>query len=103
VRETGGAIRPSLFYKDSCPPCRQLSRVAVTLSLGHVRRVPLSSEEANVLYQDYPDRRGQLMLRDGDDVRFGLAVLRALPRAVVRTWWRAARRAARVLQPGGGA
>lgn len=96
-------IRPSLFYKQSCPPCRQLSRVAVALSLGHVRRVPLASEEAAVLYHDYPQHRGQLMLRDGDEVRFGLAVLRALPRAVVRTWWRAARRAGRTLRAGGGA
>ena len=88
---TTSDIRPSLFYKNSCPPCRQLSRVALVLSLGHIRRVPLDSSEAEVIYAQYPARRGQLMLRHGERVWFGLDVLRAIPMAVLRTWVRAVR------------
>jgi predicted DCC family thiol-disulfide oxidoreductase YuxK len=83
------AIRPSLFYKDTCPPCRQLSRVALVLSLGHVRRVPIRSEEAEAFYASYPEQRGRLVLRHGADVWFGLDVLKAIPGAVLRTWGRA--------------
>src|SRR5690348_10875340 len=85
------AVRPSLFYKDTCPPCRRLSRIAVALSLGHLRRVPLRSEEAKALYARYPDNRGKLMMRHGEDVWFGLDVLKAIPGAVMRTWGRAVR------------
>ncbi len=92
--ETAG-IRPALFYKSTCPPCRQLSRVAVALSLGLVRRVPLSSPQAEALYARYPEHRGQLMLDDGGEVHFGLGVLRRLPQAVVRTAGRALRHALR--------
>lgn len=83
---TSSGIRPSLFYKNTCPPCRQLSRVALVLSVGHIRRVPLDSAEADIIYAEYPDKRGQLMLRHGARVWFGLDVLRAIPAAVVRTW-----------------
>lgn len=86
---TSSGVRPSLFYKNTCPPCRQLSRVALVLSLGHIRRVPLDSAEAEVIYAEYRDKRGQLMLRHGARVWFGLDVLRAIPMAVVRTWLRA--------------
>ena len=86
---TSSGVRPSLFYKNTCPPCRQLSRVALVLSLGHIRRVPLDSAEAEVIYAEFPDKRGQLMLRHGARVWFGLDVLRAIPMAVVRTWLRA--------------
>jgi predicted DCC family thiol-disulfide oxidoreductase YuxK len=89
-QQAASAIRPSLFYKATCPPCRQLSRVAVGLSLGHIRRVPLESDEARALYDRYPEHRGQLMLRHGDRVWFGLDVLKAVPGAVLRTWRRAA-------------
>src|SRR4051812_20610176 len=88
---TTSDIRPSLFYKKGCPPCRQLSRVALVLSLGHIRRVPLDSAEAEAIYAGYPDKRGQLMLRHGARLWFGLDVLRAIPMAVVRTWLRALR------------
>lgn len=95
MTELTSSIRPSLFYKATCPPCRQLSRVAVALSLGLVRRMPLSSEQAEQIYASHPQHRGQLMLRDGTEVYFGLRVLRRLPHAVVRTAIRAIRHALR--------
>jgi hypothetical protein len=75
--------RARLFYDDTCPPCRKLSRLAVVLALGTVRRVPLGSAEAARLHADHPQWAGQLLLlrptRRGDRAHLGLRVFAALP------------------------
>jgi hypothetical protein len=83
------AIRPSLFYKDWCWPCRRLSWVALLLSLGHVRRVPMSSAEAAAFYAQYPHQRGRLVLIHGPQSWFGANALKAIPWVVLKTWARA--------------
>lgn len=92
-------IRPVLSFKPTCPPCRWMSATAVLLSLGHVRRVAVTGDEARALYDRYPAHRGQLVLEDGDRAWFQRQVFLALPLVVVRTWGRAARAAWRVLWP----
>jgi hypothetical protein len=81
---------PALFYKESCPPCRIMSRLAVILALGLIRRIPLDSREAAELYALYPGHEGQLVLVDGSRVSFQRMVYAALPVCVVRRLMRAA-------------
>ena len=71
--------RPTLFYKPTCPPCRWMSKAAVVLSMGVIRRVPISSEEAAVIYREHPGREGQLMLRQGRRVSFQRRVFAEVP------------------------
>jgi hypothetical protein len=88
-----------LFFKETCPPCRALSRLAVAFSLGTMRRVPLGSEEAGALHRRHPHWRGQLLLIDGDRVHLGPEVFRAVPGVIARACWRGLRRAVRGLNP----
>ena len=75
--------RPTLFYKPTCPPCRWMSKMAVILSLGVIRRVPIDSREAAALYRHHPDNEGQLMLREGTRVTFQRRVFAAVPRIIL--------------------
>ena len=84
-----GRGRPRLLYRDTCPPCRALSWLALGLSLGTVRRVPLRSDEAAELYRRFPERRGQLVLAYGDRVAFGRWAVLGAPAMVLRAWWAA--------------
>lgn len=79
--------RRRLFYKSYCAPCRFLSRLAVILSLGAIRRVPLGSAEAAALHGEHPEWRGQLLMLDRDGVRIGPQVFRAVPLAVLSVYW----------------
>jgi hypothetical protein len=78
--------RPALFYKHDCPPCQWMSRLAVILSLGVIRRVPLDSAEAKELYRKFPEHEGQLVLIGVGRPVFGRMVFAALPRTVLVTW-----------------
>ena len=57
--KTPGVI---LLYRATCTKCRALSLVVVSLSLGSVRRVPLSSPEASTLYEAHSMRPGKFAL-----------------------------------------
>lgn len=76
-------IRRHVFYRETCPPCRLLSRLAVLFSLGAIRRVPLGSGEAAALHVEHPEWRGQLLMLDGDAVYLGPRVCRAVPMAIL--------------------
>ncbi|HEX2079686.1 MAG TPA: hypothetical protein VHG08_18365 [Longimicrobium sp.] len=82
-----------LFYRDTCPRCRRLSRLALLLALGRIRRVPLGSPEAEALV-----RAGRLQpVRVGFVWRGGTAlgrgVVPAIAAAVLTTpLWTASRR-----------
>jgi hypothetical protein len=54
--------RAILLYRATCAKCRGISQVIVWLSLGWVRRIPLSSPEAVSLYGKYGVRPGKLAL-----------------------------------------
>lgn len=81
------SIRARLFYNSTCPPCQWMSKLAVMLALGAIRRVPLTGEEARQLYQAHPGREGQLMLQAGQRVVFGRRVFAEVPRCILRAWW----------------
>lgn len=53
---------PLLIYRDTCPKCRFLSRLAVMLSLGSIERVSLVSARAQGLTQEHPEIEGKLTL-----------------------------------------
>ena len=77
------SAQPSLLlYRDTCPKCRLLSRLAVLLAMGGIDRVPLSSPRARLLTAGDPQRRGQLTLvgRSGRATGWGV-----LPAAFVAT------------------
>ncbi|MDP9611075.1 hypothetical protein JOF35_003352 [Streptomyces demainii] len=74
---------PVLFYKATCPPCRSLSRLAVIVSLGVIRRVPIGSDAGRALYARYPGHEGQLILLETRRVTFGRRVFAAVPRVIV--------------------
>jgi len=73
-----------LLYRGSCARCRVLSRLAVLLTLGTLRRVPLDSDEADRLRQLYPVTRGKLALIDGRRVVHGARVVVEAPRWMLR-------------------
>ncbi|MGB7922610.1 MAG: hypothetical protein WCF57_05140 [Pyrinomonadaceae bacterium] len=79
--------RANLFYKSTCPPCRWMSRLAVILSFGIIRRTPVSSAEAKALYQQYPEHDGQLILTYPHGVAFGRMVFAAVPLVVLKGGW----------------
>src|SRR5262245_19999176 len=79
--------RPTLFYKNTCPPCQWMSRLVVIYSLGVIRRVALTSAEARELYRQFPDHAGQLVLIEQGRITFGRMVFAMVPRAVLLTWW----------------
>ncbi len=68
-----------------------MSLLVVVFSIGHVRRVPLTTTEAQALYDRFPGHRGQLVLEDSGRVWFQRRVFLAVPVVVARTWMRAAR------------
>lgn len=91
--------QPTLFYKHSCPPCRRLSGLALCLSVGMLCRVAVDAAEAEILYQQHPEWRGQLMLTYQQQVWLGARVLPAVPLAVFMHVYQLSRRAMRrVLQ-----
>jgi hypothetical protein len=75
--------RRDVFYQETCPPCRVLSRLAVLLALGAIRRVPLGSDEAAALHEEHPEWRGQLLMLDGETVHLGPRVFRAVPLTIL--------------------
>ena len=79
--------RPHLFFDGHCPPCRWMSRLAVRLSLGSIRRVPLDSADARALYEAYPHARGQIVLLYRHHMSFGRPVFAALPLVVLTHWF----------------
>ena len=79
--------RPHLFFNGHCPPCRWMSRLAVRLSLGSIRRVPLESADAQTLYEAYPQARGQIVLLYRQYMSFGRPVFAALPLVVLAHWF----------------
>ncbi|RKH56652.1 hypothetical protein [Corallococcus llansteffanensis] len=81
-----GSDRPVLLYRGSCPKCRLLSRLAVLAALGSLRRIPIGSDEADLLYRRHPGTEGQLALFHGDRLATGPGVI---PRALLlflRIW-----------------
>ncbi|MGH1386567.1 hypothetical protein [Kordia sp.] len=80
-------IRARLFYKSTCPPCKWMSKLATILSLGTIKRISIYGEEAETLYQQYPDHRGQLVLKVGKKVTFGRSVFAEVPRCIVMAWF----------------
>lgn len=78
-----------LLYRASCRRCRFLSRLAVALSFGAMRRIALSSDAAQQLYQQHPETRGKLALIDGEYVRCGLRVVPAGLALAARGLWQA--------------
>jgi hypothetical protein len=81
------ARRPKLFYKSTCPPCCWMSRLAVILSFGIIRRLAISSAEAKTLYRQYPEHEGQLVLVHPHGVTFGRKVFAAVPLVVITGGW----------------
>jgi hypothetical protein len=56
---TPGAL---LLYRGTCAKCRRISLAIVWLSLGYVRRIPLSSPEASQLCARHGLLPGKLVL-----------------------------------------
>jgi len=81
------SLRPTLFYKSTCPPCRWMSRLSVVLSLGIFRRIAINSAEAKELYSRYPDQRGKLVLIHPYGVTFGRKVFAVTPFAILMVAW----------------
>jgi predicted DCC family thiol-disulfide oxidoreductase YuxK len=86
-------MRPARFrllYNASCPPCRTLSRLAVAMSLGAIRRVALDAPETVALRARHPAWRSELLLIDDVTGRawIGPAVFAAVPRAILAALWR---------------
>lgn len=78
--------RPVIVFKAGCPPCQWMSRLAVILSVGAIRRVALEAEEAQRLYARHPQATGQIVLLYRDRMSFGRPVFAALPGVVLRHW-----------------
>lgn len=87
--------QPTLFYKHSCLPCRRLSALALCLSFGMLRRVAIDAAEAEILYQQHPEWRGQLMLTYRQQVWLGARVLPVVPLVVCMHVYLLSRRALR--------
>ena len=83
-----------LFYKNTCPPCRWMSKLAVILSLGTIRRVPIQGTEAATFYKNYPAHEGQLVLIQGHHITFGRKVFAGVPKCIVTAWWLAIKKTA---------
>jgi hypothetical protein len=65
-----------------------MSRLAVLLSLGVIRRNPIDSQAARALYERYPGHDGQLVLVDRSRVTFGRRVFAAVPRVIAEAPFR---------------
>lgn len=92
-----GVPRVRVFYDETCPPCRTLSRLVVVLSLGAMARVPLGSEEAARLHRRHPEWTGQLLLLDGGEAWLGPRVFAAVPRKILQVYGRLLARPFRIL------
>lgn len=68
---------PVLVYRGTCPKCRMLSRLAVLLSAGSLRRVPLDAPEAELLHSLYPDSQGRIAVFGHGIVAYGGKALSA--------------------------
>jgi hypothetical protein len=67
-----------LLYRATCAKCRTISLAIVWLSLGSLRRVPLSSPEATRWYEERNVRPGKLVLVDQQHIFSGWRVLPGL-------------------------
>ncbi|HVS00366.1 MAG TPA: hypothetical protein VMW27_27315 [Thermoanaerobaculia bacterium] len=86
--------RPLLYYSETCPRCRLLSRIVGWLSLDTLRRVPMDYWEAVDFYRENPRYAGKLVLFHDRGVTVGGGVFLAVPWLIVKTWLGAARVAA---------
>ncbi len=85
--ERGSAERPVIFYNGVCPPCQWMSRLAVLLSLGLIRRAPLAALDSTRLYEKFPQARGQIVLLYQRRVAYGRPVFASLPGVVLAHAW----------------
>jgi len=80
---TGWRDAGRLFYRATCPRCRWLSRVALVLALGRIRRVPLGSPEAEALVREGRLPRGKLAFVGRGGTGLGWGVVPAMAAAVL--------------------
>jgi hypothetical protein len=52
-------VRPQLYYRAACPVSRGISLLSSALSLGIVRRVPLSAAQAREVFTTFRIRDGR--------------------------------------------
>ena len=78
----------AIMYRDTCKKCRLLSWVAVILSLGVLRRIPISSDQAQILYEAHPESRGKLLLVLDHHVITGSQVIWRFPTVLPFWLWR---------------
>jgi hypothetical protein len=64
-----------------------MSKLAVILSFGTIKRIPISGKEAEAIYQNFPGERNKLMLQVGHDFIFGRTVFVHVPRCIIFIWW----------------
>lgn len=69
----------TVYYKEHCRPCRSLSKLAVFLSGGTLRRASLNSQEARALHRIHPEWRGQLLMIENGRISLGSEVFYRLP------------------------
>lgn len=69
----------TLLYRATCAKCRGLSLAVVWLSLGWVRRAPLSSPEATRLHEEHGVRPGKLALVGSQRMFSGWRVVPGIP------------------------
>ncbi len=82
--------RPVLLYRQTCWKCRLLSRVALGLSLGGVKLIPLESKLADDLYDRVPESRGKAVLIYRDQVNYGIGMCLWFPLVSFHYWIREA-------------
>jgi hypothetical protein len=49
-----------LVYRSTCPKCRWLSKIALIITFNQLRRIPLSSDEAQQIYAAFPGTKNKL-------------------------------------------
>lgn len=84
--ELGADRRAILLYRGTCPKCRFLSRLAVALSAGTLRRIPIDSDAATALYRRIPQSDGRLALFSASGVTTGWRVVPAGVRVLLSAW-----------------
>lgn len=87
-RNSRTELRSRLFYKSTCPPCSWMSKLVVLFSLGSIKRIPLNTHQAKIIYRQHTEYEGQLMLQNGKRITFGRSVFAMVPWCIVTTWWR---------------
>jgi hypothetical protein len=80
--------RAVLLYRDTCPKCRVLSRLAVLLSFNTIERIPLGSPRAAQITGLPSELRRKLTLicRNGRSAT-GWHVVPTALRCTVQTWF----------------